>query len=222
MRLLVIEDDKETQYFLKQALEEDCFAVDVSEDGGEGFYLAQAHDYDLIILDNILPQKSGFTICQELREAGKQTPIIILSAKTELLHKLNLLNCGADDYLTKPFFFHELSARIRAILRRPREVHDTHLEVDDLRLEPAKHTVFRGSKRIRLTRKEFTLLHYLMRYQGTVIAKRTLFQHVWDCETNPYSNTLEAHILNLRRKIDGGRKKLISTVPGHGYKIEAA
>ncbi len=225
MRILVIEDEAEIRDFLKSSLEEECFAVDAAENGEEGEYLALTNNYDLIILDYILPGKNGFEICKTIRESGKQkvkqTPIMMLSVKTDVDQKVKLLMVGADDYLTKPFSFKELLARIRTILRRPPEIKEEELSIDNLRLDTQKQAVTRGEKRVYLTRKEFILLEYFLRNKGRVLSRGMIMEHVWNSDGDLFSNTIEAHVLNLRKKIDVGfRKKLIHSVPGRGYKID--
>lgn len=220
MRLLIIEDEKEIAEVLKASLENECFVVDVAYDGKKGCFLALTNDYDLIILDYILPQKDGLQVCQEIRRRGKILPILALSVKSEAITKVDFLNAGVDDYLTKPFSFEELLARIRALLRRPLQIASEILKIDDLVLDTKRHLVWRGKKEIYLTRKQFILLEYLMRNQSFVVSRGMIMEHVWDINADPFSNTIEAHILALRRKIDTSRKrKLIQTVPGRGYKI---
>jgi len=219
MRILLIEDDADISAFLKKGLEEESFIVDVISDGEKGSYVARTDSYDLIILDNILPKKDGFQICQEIRLAGITKPILILSAKTETPLKVGLLNLGADDYLTKPFVFQELVARIRALLRRPPLIKPSILEVGDIILDPSTQRVTKGRKEIYLTRKEFVLLEYLMENKTKVLSRGMILEHVWNRESDPFSNTIEAHILNLRKKVDTGKIRYIQTVPGRGYKI---
>lgn len=220
MRILIIEDEKKIRDFLKTSLEAECFAVDVAEEGERGSYLARTNEYDLIILDNVLPKKTGLEVCQDIRKIGKTIPILILSVKSETLSKIELLNAGVDDYLSKPFSLEELLARIRALLRRQKDIESDILTVDDLALDTKRHTTKRGKKETYLTRKEFMLLEYLMRNQEMVLTRGMIMEHVWDMTADPFSNTIESHILSLRRKIDTkGKKKLIHTVPGRGYKI---
>lgn len=221
MRILVIEDDKQIRDFLKKSLEAECFAVDTAADGTKGLQCAWHNENDLIILDNILPEKTGLEICKTLREDGITTPIIILSVKSETLTKVDLLDAGADDYLTKPFSFQELLARMRALLRRPTQLEEEVLCIDDLTLDTRRHVVMRGKKEIPLTRKEFMLLEYLMKNEGIVLSRGMIMEHVWDMESDPFSNTIETHIMSLRKKIEGkGKRKFIHTVPSRGYKIE--
>jgi DNA-binding response OmpR family regulator len=221
MRILLIEDEAGIVNFLKVGLESEYFVVDVARDGEEGSYLARTNTYDVIILDNTLPKKDGVEVCTDIRQAGNNTPIIILSARSEMETKINLLNSGADDYVTKPFSLEELIARIRALLRRPKDLSSDILEIDDLVLDTKQHTVKRGDHDIYLTRKEFMLLELLLRKKGSVVSRGSIIEHVWDMNADPFSNTLESHILNIRKKITTpGKSSLIQTVPGIGYKIE--
>ena len=223
MRILLVEDSKEIINFLKPSLEAELFAVDVAEDGEKGSFLGRTNDYDLIILDIILPKKGGLEVCREIREKGKTAPIIVLSVKTETVTKIELLNAGADDYLIKPFSLEELLARIRALLRRPKQIEGDILELDDLTLDTKRCTVKRGKREAHLTRKEFMLLEYLLRNKGIVLSRGMIMEHVWDMNVDPFSNTIESHILSLRHKIDfSGKKKLIHTVSGRGYKLDVA
>ncbi len=220
MRILIIEDEKEIINFLKPSLEAENFIVDAVEDGEAGSFVARTNDYDLIILDIGLPKKEGYQVCQEIREDGKKMPIIMLSVKSEVRTKVELLSIGADDYLTKPFSFEELLARIKALLRRPQKIEEAVLQLNDLSLDIASQIVQCGEKEIYLTRKEFALLEYLMKNQGKVLSRGMIMEHVWDMNADPFSNTIETHILNLRRKIERrNAKRLIHTVPGRGYKI---
>lgn len=221
MRMLIIEDQKETREFLRSSFGEEGFVVDTASDGIEGSYLARVNDYDIIILDHILPGKDGFMICNEIRRAGKHMPILMLSVKSEIDHKVKLFGEGIDDYVVKPFSFNELQARVKAILRRPKEVKADILKVDDLVIDTDQHSVARGKKKIYLTRKEFSLLSYLMSHKGKVLSRGMIMEHVWSAESDPFSNTIEAHILNLRKKLEpAGKKKLIHAIPGRGYKLD--
>jgi DNA-binding response OmpR family regulator len=224
MRILVVDDDQGIREFLKASLQTECFVVDTAGDGDEGSHMARTHEYDLILLDNIMPRKTGYEICRELRALGKSTPIIMLSVKAEVDDRVDLLNLGADDFVSKPFSFKELRSRIRAIMRRPKNAIPNVLTVDDLTLDTSNQRVRRGVRDIHLTRKEFALTEYLMRHRNTVVSRGMLMEHVWNDDLNPFTNTIESHILNLRRKIDtpAHRRKLIRTVPGRGYKIESS
>ncbi|MEI6057989.1 MAG: response regulator transcription factor, partial [bacterium] len=189
----------------------------------DGSYMARTTDYDVIILDHSLPGKNGVVVCEEIRAVGKAVPIIFLTVIGELHHKVDALERGADDYLTKPFSFEELRARVRALTRRPHKIEGIILRVGDLVLDAEKQTVTRGGIGIYLTRKEFNLLEYLMRNHGVVLSRGVIMEHVWNAEGDPFSNTIESHILNLRKKINiGRRKEMIHNVPGRGYMIDVA
>jgi two-component system copper resistance phosphate regulon response regulator CusR len=221
MRILIVEDEQKIADFIKKGLRAEYFVVDHAADGERGSYLARLNEYDLIILDNMLPKKTGLEVCKEIREHGKIVPILVLSVKTETSHKVDLLNAGADDYLMKPFSFEELLARVRALLRRPGTIDDDSFTIGSLHLDVKRHIVRRGDVDIYLTRKEFMLLHYLMRNKGTVLSRGMIMEHVWDMNADPFSNTIESHVLSLRKKINiDGEPKLITTISGRGYKIE--
>jgi DNA-binding response OmpR family regulator len=221
MRILVVEDDHDIGTLLKTSLEAETFSIDWITDGEKGSFMARTNEYDAIILDFMLPKKDGKTICKEIRESGIKTPILMLTVRSTVEAKVDLLNTGADDYLTKPFSFQEVLARIRALLRRPPSMASTTLRVEDLELDTIKQKVNRGKKEIYLTRKEFALLEYLMRIPGVVVSRGMIMEHVWNAESDPFSNTIEAHILNIRKKIDNGHKqKLIHTLPGRGYTLD--
>lgn len=221
MRALVVDDEPGIRELLAQNLRTQCFAVDTASDGTEGSYLARTNEYDIIILDNMLPEKTGGTVCQEIRRIGRTTPILILSVLSDSWQKVELLNAGADDYLVKPFSFDELSARIRALLRRPNDIENDILVFDTLVLDTKLQSVRRGDVKIYLTRKEFTLLEYFMRNPGTVLSRAKIMEHVWDMESDPFSNTIESHIRGLRKKLHvPDELALIFTVPGRGYKLD--
>lgn len=221
MRVLIVEDEQKIADFIIKSLEAEYFVVDHAVDGEHGSYLARLNDYDLIILDNMLPKKTGVEVCQEIRTNGKSTPILILSVMTETQQKVDLLNAGADDYLMKPFSLEELLARVRALLRRSPQITADVIEIDDIVLDTKAHIVTQNGNEIYLTRKEFMLLQYLMQNRGTVLSRGMIMEHVWDMNADPFSNTIESHILSLRKKLgdtDKG-KRFIVTVPGSGYKI---
>ena len=222
MRILVVEDEEGIATFLKAGLESEYFAVDVAEDGEKGSFLARTNDYDIIVLDNMLPIKNGSQVCEEIRKNGKITPIIMLSAISDLGTKVDLLNKGADDYLTKPFSLEELLARIRALLRRPNTLSSEILEVDDLIMDTKRHVTKRSGQEVYLTKKEFMLLELLMKSKGSVVSRGSIIEHVWDMHVDPFSNTIESHILIIRKKIatPKNKKDLITTLPGIGYKID--
>lgn len=220
MRLLVVEDEKNVGALLKKSLETECYVVDLAIDGARGFNMALLYNYDLIVLDNMLPNKNGIEICKDLRARGFTVPIIILSVKTETFTKVQLLNAGADDYLSKPFSFEELLARIQALLRRPKQISGDILSAGGLSLDTQKHTVSFQNHDIYLSRKEFMLLEYFMRNMGVVLSRGMLLEHVWDIHTDPFSNTIESHVMSLRKKIEHVyNKKFIHTIPGRGYKF---
>ncbi len=223
MKILIIEDDFDVCDFLKTSFEAESSYVDTAINGIDGSYMARTTDYDVIILDHSLPGKNGVVVCEEIRAVGKAVPIIFLTVIGELHHKVDALERGADDYLTKPFSFEELRARVRALTRRPHKIEGIILRVGDLVLDAEKQTVTRGGIGIYLTRKEFNLLEYLMRNHGVVLSRGVIMEHVWNAEGDPFSNTIESHILNLRKKINiGRRKEMIHNVPGRGYMIDVA
>lgn len=223
MRILIVEDDPKINSFLKGALESEYFVVDSAVDGEEGISFARTNVYDVIILDSMLPKWGGIDVCLVLREEGNTTPIIGLSVRSETVNKVQFLNAGADDYLTKPFSFEELIARVRALLRRPQVLQTEVLEIEDVALNARRHVVTKNGAEVYLTRKEFLLLEYLMQNKGTVLTRGMILEHVWDMNADPFSNTIETHIMSLRKKIDPkGQSRLIQTVSGVGYKIDYA
>ncbi len=219
MRILIIEDNKDIRDLLRVGLETEMFSVDTASDGESGSYTARTNEYDLILLDNALPKKSGVEVCREIRMAGKTIPIILISVKSDPDEKTRLLNTGADDYVAKPFSFRELLARIHAILRRPKNIEPEDLTSGDLTLNSRTHEVHRGSEPIYLTRKEYCLLELLVKRSGEVVSRGTILEHVWDMDGNPFSNTIETHIFNIRKKIEKGKSRIIWNVPGRGYRI---
>ncbi len=220
MNILIVEDDKDILSFLKKSLKSDGFVVDSAENGSLGLQKAKGGDYDLIILDNILPNKNGMEICSEIRTAGKNTRILMLSVGAEVDVKVQALKRGADDYLTKPFSYKELSARIEALMRRPVNTKNNILQVVDLTLDKNSHIVKRGKKQIKLTSKEFSLLEYLMHKKGQAVSKTNILEHVFDINADLNTNKVQMHVMNLRKKIkDKGKNQLIHTVSGLGYKI---
>ena len=221
MRILLIEDEPEIAQFLKPNLEASCFAVDVAIDGETGSFMARTNSYDLIILDYNLPKKNGQQVCDEIRQKNIEVPIIMLSVIANTNKKIEMLNSGVDDYLTKPFSYKELLARIRALLRRPKQMEDDNLQVGDLELDNNRSEVRRGGEKIKLTKKEYMLLEYLMRNKSMVLTRGMIMEHVWDMNGDPFSNTIESHINSLRKKIlTKNSAKLIHTISGRGYKID--
>ncbi|MGB9637445.1 MAG: response regulator transcription factor [Microgenomates group bacterium] len=222
MRILVVEDEHKIANAIKKGLEQESFAVDVAYDGTSGYDLASTEDYDVIILDLLLPEMPGMEICKKLRADKIHTPILILTAKGQLEDKVVGLNSGADDYLVKPFAFEELLARIRALVRRPKELKGTILGIEDLTLNTLTYEVKRGEVIIRLSNKEFSLLEYLLRHPGRILTKEQIIAHVWNYDADILPNTVEVYIGYLRNKIDRPFPKkpaLIHTVRGFGYKI---
>ena len=221
MRVLLIEDDVTIARLLKEGLEDESYAVDVVNDGSEGYRTAAADDYDVIILDIMLPEMNGYEVCRSLRNDGSKTPILMLTARDAERDIVEGLDTGADDYLAKPFSFDVLLARIRALLRRPNEKLEEILQVGDLKLDPSLKKVTRASQEINLTAKEYGVLEYLMRNKGKVLSKEQIISHVWDFDADVLPNNVELFIMFLRRKIDKPFKsKLIHTVSGFGYKLE--
>jgi two-component system, OmpR family, response regulator len=223
MRILVVEDEHHIANSIKKGLEQEKYAVDVAYTGPDGFDLATSEDYDLLILDLMLPGMDGLEICRQLRKNGLHTPILILTARGQIQDKVTGLDSGADDYLTKPFSFEELLARIRALARRPQSTLEASLNASDLTLNPKTFEVTRQEKLISLTNKEFSLLEYLMRHPNQIVTKDQIIDHVWNYDADILPNTVEVYIRNLRGKIDDPFSKnrpLIQTVRGFGYKIE--
>ena len=222
MKLLIVEDDRETAETLRHGLLAESHAVDVAENGADGAFMGKSFDYDAIILDYSLPKKDGIQVCKEIRSAKKNTPIIFVSVTADCGTKVSALENGADDYMTKPFSLQELYARLKAVTRRPANMTDPILCVGDLSLDTEKHLVWRGDTPIHPTRKEFNLLEYFMRHKSTVLSRTLIMEHVWTADSDPFSNTVEAHIRNLRKKINIGEKPdMIANVPGRGYIIDA-
>ncbi len=219
MRILIIDDNKDIRALLKRGFEAEMFAVDTAENGEIGSYTARTNDYDIIILDNIMPKKTGAEVCKEIRKAGKKTPIILLSVESSPEEKAKLLALGADDYVSKPFSFQELLARVRAILRRPNQTIEENLVAGELSLNSRTQVVKLGKRNLYLTRKEYSLLELLLRNSGEVVSRGAIMEHVWDLDGNPFSNTIETHIFNLRKKIERGKNKMIWNIPGRGYKL---
>jgi DNA-binding response OmpR family regulator len=217
MRVLVVEDEHKIANSIKRGLEQEGYAVDVAYDGEDGYDLASSESYSVIVLDLMLPGMDGMAICKKLRDEGNHTPILILTARGELSDKVDGLNSGADDYLVKPFAFAELVARIKALGRRPKEGLGTTLTVGDLTLDTVEFSVKKSGHEIELSRKEFSLLEYLLRHKGKVVSKEQITQNVWDYEADILPNTVEVFIGYLRGKVG---KDVIKTVRGFGYKID--
>jgi two-component system OmpR family response regulator len=222
MRVLLVEDEKEMANFIMKGLKAERFVVDWTQKSDQATLWAKVNDYSLAIMDiQIEGPQTGLQICRTIRERKKDYPIIMLSVIHDTAIKIEALNSGADDYLTKPFSLNELMARVRALLRREKTVIGPVLQLADLELDINSHSVRRAGKQISLNRKEFSLLEYLMRSPGTTFTRSMILEHIWEITTDPFTNTVDVHIRYLRRKIDEGfKKKLIRTVHGHGYKIE--
>ncbi len=220
MRILLVEDNQKMARFIRQGLIEQGHAVDVAERGHDGEEMASHEEYDLIILDVMLPDQDGVTTCRNLRRRGSSTPILMLTALSTTGDKVQGLDAGADDYLTKPFEFDELVARIRALLRRGQAQESSCLKIDDLELDLIKRVVTRGNQKIKLTSKEFALLEYFMRHPDRVLTRTAIGEHVWDMNFDSDSNVIDVYVSMLRRKIDKGfERRLIHTVVGTGYKM---
>ncbi|MDP6736255.1 MAG: response regulator transcription factor [Nitrospinaceae bacterium] len=218
MRILIVEDEKKVARFIKKGLEEETYAVDVAHDGEEGLHLAKEGDYDLVILDLMLPKMNGLEVLSELRGGRRDVPILLLTAKDTVEDRVTGLNKGADDYLTKPFAFSELLARVRVLLRRGKAEVKTELQIADLSLNLVSHKVNRGGGEVELTGKEYSLLEYFMRNQGKVLTRTMIAEHVWDYNFDTFTNVIDVYVNHLRKKVDKGHsKKLLHTLRGVGY-----
>ncbi len=217
MRILIVEDEHKIANSIKRGFEQENWAADVAYDGEGGYDMASSEDYDVMVLDLMLPKMDGVAVCKKLREEGIHTPILMLTARGALSDKVEGLNSGADDYLVKPFAFEELLARIRALSRRPKEAKGEELKVKSLTLNSNSFEVKKDGKSIELSRKEFSLLEYLMRNVGKVVSKENIIAHVWDYEADILPNTVEVFIGYLRNKLGGD---VIKTVRGFGYRID--
>lgn len=221
MKILVIEDEHRIAQAIKQGLEQESYAVDLAFDGEEGYNAASGDEYDLILLDVMMPEMNGYQVVKRLRDDGNHTPILMLTAKDQDKDVVMGLDSGADDYLAKPFSFEVLLARIRALLRRPEDTVHSVLQVGNLTLDVTNHEVRRGGKEISLSSKEYAILEYLIRNQGKVLSKANIMNHVWDFDANILPNNVEVFITYLRNKIDKPfqGEGLIKTVRGLGYKV---
>ncbi|MBU0468150.1 MAG: response regulator transcription factor [Candidatus Omnitrophica bacterium] len=220
MRILIVEDEKKIANFIQKGLKAEKYIVDVAYNGDEGLHLADANEYDLVILDIMLPGKDGIYICRELRKNGINTPILMLTARDSVSDKVQGLDSGADDYITKPFCFEEFLARIRALIRRNGQAKQTTLKIADLELDQLSHEVKRKEKKISLTSKEYALLEYFMLNVNRVVTRVMLTEHVWDRNFDSFSNSIEVYINYLRNKIDKDfDKPLLHTMYGTGYML---
>ncbi len=221
MRILVVEDEHRIAQAIKEGLEQETYAVDVAYDGLEGYNTASNEDYDLIVLDVMMPEMNGYEVVKKLRDNGNHTPVLMLTAKDQNKDVVQSLDSGADDYLQKPFAFEVLLARIRALLRRPQDTILNVIKVQDLTLDITHREVTRAGKRIKLSSKEYAVLEYLVRNSGQVLSKNNIMTHVWDFDADILPNNVEVFITYLRNKVDKPFKgpKLIHTVRGFGYKV---
>jgi heavy metal response regulator len=221
VRLLVVEDEAKVASFIKRGLEEESYAVDVAVDGEEAVSMVDVYDYDMILLDIMLPKVDGLEVLGHIRKMKKSVPVILLTAKDMVDDKVKGLDMGADDYVTKPFSFDELLARIRALLRRGKSDESLKLVVDDLELDPVTHKVTRQGNDISLTTKEYSLLEYFMRNPGRILTRTMISEHVWSIKFDTFTNVIDVYINYLRNKIDKDYpKKLLHTVRGVGYMLK--
>jgi two-component system, OmpR family, response regulator len=222
MKILVVEDDRTVGQYVKRGLEEQRYHADLVDDGMEGLRLASGGRYDLIVLDLRLPEMNGLEVLRTLRDRGNTTPVLVLTAQDAVDFKVQALRSGADDYVTKPFAFEELLARVEALGRRPKEIRTPLLRVGDLELDMATREVRRGGERIELTPKEYTVLEYLMRHAGRVMSRTLITEYAWDYHFDPGTNIVDVVINRLRKKVDSGhQQKLVHTVRGVGYVVRA-
>lgn len=222
VRLLLVEDEPAAAQMLAKGLREHGYAVDLAADGEEGLEKIHINQYDLVILDVVLPHKDGFAVCRELRSAGSSVPVFMLTARDEVEDRIAGLNLGADDYLTKPYEYREVLARVQALLRRGPMAYLDVIEIGDLRIELKSRTVVRAGRPIELTAKEYAILEYLARRQGQVVTREDLSEHAWDENYDAFSNVIEVYMLRLRKKIDAGHEvKLLRTRRGEGYVLTA-
>jgi DNA-binding response OmpR family regulator len=222
VRVLLVEDEPRIAGFIAKGLRERAYAVDVARDGEEALYYAGVNEYDLVILDVMLPIKDGYAICRELRGSGFRSPILMLTARDAVDDRVAGLDSGADDYLTKPFDFKELLARLRALSRRSTEIRPEVIQVADLTLNPENHAISRAGRSISVTAKEYALLEFLMLNQNRVVNREQIAQHVWDENFDPFSNIIDVYVRRLRTKIDAGfAEPLIHTRRGEGYILTA-
>ena len=221
MRILLVEDEPRMANVIAKGLREQSYAVDVAEDGEEALYQTSINDYDLILLDVLLPKRDGFEVCREIRARRDSTPILMLTARATIDDRVTGFDAGADDYLTKPFSFRELSARVRALMRRDSQLRPDAFQLDDLIVDSASHRVTRATREIELTAKEYALLEFLARRAGQLVSRSDIAAHVWDDSFDPFSNTIEVYMNRLRKKIDDEHAvKLLHTRRGEGYILE--
>ena len=222
MKILVVEDEKKVAGFIKRGLEEEGYSVEIAYDGDEGLEMGSDDSYELILMDLMLPQKDGLEVIRELRQLGIRTPVLCLTAKDKVDDIVSGLDSGSDDYLTKPFAFAELLARVRALIRRGTAERGAEITFADLRLDPVAHKVWRGESEIDLTTKEYALLEYMMRNPNQTLTRSMIAEHVWDYTFDSFTNIIDVYVNYLRKKVDRDfDKKLIHTVRGAGYVLRA-
>ncbi len=222
VRILLAEDEARVASFIAKGLREQSYAVDIATDGEQAIYHASVNEYDVIVLDVMMPVKDGYQVCREMRASGFRAPILMLTARATVDDRVEGLDCGADDYLAKPFDFKELLARLRALLRRPQAMRGAEVRAGDLLLNTASHAASRGGARVNLTAKEYSLLEFLVLNQNRVVDREQIAQHVWDESFDPFSNVIDVYIRRLRAKIDAGfARRLIHTRRGEGYVLSA-
>jgi two-component system OmpR family response regulator len=223
MKALIVDDDAALATTIERSLAVFAHTADIASNGADGAFMAKSYDYDAIILDYSLPKKDGLDVCREVRQAGRTAPILFLSNTSDVDVKVQALQAGADDYMTKPFSLDELRARLDALLRRAPQIRTEAMKVADLELDPVGMKVSRGGKDVHLTRKEFMLVQYFMKNRGAVLSRPQIMEHVWSADGNPFSNTVEAHVRNVRLKLNaGGAPDMIANLPGRGYVIVLA
>ncbi|MFA4930572.1 MAG: response regulator transcription factor [Patescibacteria group bacterium] len=221
MKILIVEDDNEISEFLRSALKSECIEADVVVNGNNAPKMIRDNEYDLIVLDLMLPGLNGDKLCQMIREEGNNVPILILSVESDVGDKVSLLNLGADDFLAKPFSLEEFMARAHALLRRPKAMRDDVIKLGDLSIDSKRHLVTVKDEIISLTNKEFSLLELLAKNPGVVLSRSKIIEHVWDMNADLFSNSIEVHIFNLRKKIrDKMHQDVIQTIANRGYKLE--
>jgi two-component system copper resistance phosphate regulon response regulator CusR len=222
MRILLVEDEPRVARFIAKGLREQSYAVDIASDGAAALYKAEIDDYDLIVLDVMIPLRDGFDVCRELRRQGVTTPVLMLTARDAVNDRVAGLDAGADDYLSKPFDFKELLARLRALLRRRESLRTESLRVDDLTINTTNHTVERSGRNISLTAKEYSLLEFFFLNAGKLVGRDEIGRHVWDENFDPFSNVIDVYVRRLRKKIDeGSNRPLIHTRRREGYVFSA-
>ncbi len=220
MKVLIIDDDVELLEFLHAAFIHEGWQCDTAFDGQKGSFMARSNAYDCILLDYNIPKRKGDAVCSEIRDTGKYTPIMVISSIDETPTKVQLLNLGADDYVTKPLDYSEIVARVKALIRRPPTLEQDMVHIGELAIDMNRQTVTYNKKGVYLTKKEYGLLEYLVRNRGTIVSRGMIMDHVWNSESDPFSNTIEAHVRNVRKKLtEAGALNIIKNIPGRGYSI---